>query len=208
MRRSVRENFRKEDLSDLQSPQSRALMWLSDSYRRHLKPNNREAIVQRYVLFMFFHSVEGGGWYNNTLWLIGYHKFSYFGTYCYTSYVIFLTTGSISMGKLEPWTSFRIFLSLICLSRFKKIVLSFRWPYLQNISAVQNIVGGILTKDLGTINIRYFQIWDNSIIGSIPKKYLKYYPSCIILALSQTISPKQYSIYSTIFQPCINSMLS
>lgn len=106
-----------EDLSNPRSPQSRALVWLSDSDRRQLNPNDREALVQRYALAVFFHATEGDGWYNNTGWLTGSHECGWFGTYCHSPTscgqdcydVPALTTLSISMGKSASGPFFRIF---------------------------------------------------------------------------------------------------
>ena len=61
IRRAVRDHSSNENISDPQSPQSRALTGMSDSDKSQLKPNNREAVVQRYVLAVYFHVTEGDG---------------------------------------------------------------------------------------------------------------------------------------------------
>ena len=118
IRRAVTHHSSEEDLSNPRSPQSRALVWLSDSDRRQLNPNDREALVQRYALAVFFHATEGDGWYNNTGWLTGSHECGWFGTYCHSPTscgqdcydVPALTTLSISMGKSAsgPFSGFLI----------------------------------------------------------------------------------------------------
>lgn len=142
-------------LKNHESPQYKALMWISETDPRKLDAyDDYDEMLERYALAVFFFSLHGNTWYHNTYWLTAANACDWENVECF------------SMHGKQMVAALHLFDNRMRGSIPKEINLL---PYIQNLDLAQNDITGTVPDSISSLqNLKELHLESNKFKGVFP----------------------------------------